>query len=130
MINLRKPTEDDLARFKECLGRDAEHCNQKVEDWTDEYGEFMVFYDQHGNRVWVRLERVLRVHFQHDDAVPRKEQVSLIYRGMQWVVGAARNKKFTEVVFQSRALRLIKFLHKLFGFEPVSGNYYLRTVGR
>jgi len=83
------------------------------------------FYDEKGNRVWVRLERVLRVHFQHDQKVPQKEMVRLIYNGLRWVVGAAREKQFNEVIFESRAPRLIQFCKKLFGFKSVEGNYSL-----
>lgn len=126
-IDLRKPTDDDLARFKECLALDTDHGQQDPDLWTAEPGELMVFYDKKGHRVWVRIERVLRVHFQHDHATPRKELVSLIYKGMHWVIGSARASKFSEVIVESRAVRLIQFLKKLFGFTPVGENYHLRT---
>lgn len=127
MIQLRKPTEDDMSRFQACLTADQDHARQNAEAWTAPPGEFFAFYDQKGNRVWVRLERVLRVHFQHDPETPRRELASLIYRGMAWVVGEARKKNFEEVIFESRATRLIQFLEKLFGFKPVEGNFHLRT---
>lgn len=126
-VDIRKPTEDDLARFKECLASDADHSKQDIDAWLAGPGEFWTFYDQAGNRVWVRIERVLRVHFQHDHETPRRELVSLIYKGISWVIGAAREKQFEEVLFESRATRLILFLEKLFGFTPVEANFHLRT---
>jgi hypothetical protein len=127
MIQLRKPTEEDISRFKECLLADPDHCNQDADAWTTEPGEFMVFYDQDGNRVWVRLERTIRLHFQHDPAAPKAKIQSLIYKGMRWVIGSARNGKYSEVIFESRAPRLIHFLEKLCGAKPVEGNYCVRT---
>lgn len=126
-IRLRKPTTDDINRFTCCLTADPDHAKQDIEAWTAPPGEFFVFYDSKGNRVWVRLERVIRVHFQHDPETPRKELVSLIYQGMVWVMGSARQKNFEEIIFASRAPRLIAFLQKLFGFEPVEGNFSVRT---
>lgn len=127
MIQIRKPTEADLERFKQCLSLDQDHAGQNADSWTAPGGEFWVFFDQKGNRVWVRIERVLRVHFQHDSATPRKELVSLIYKGMSWVIGAARNKKFQEIIFESRAPKLVAFIKKLFGFRSLEGNYSVRT---
>lgn len=126
-VQLRKPTEDDLQRFLQCLATDADHKAQNADAWTLPPGEFFVLYDRQGNRVWVRLERMIRVHFQHDHETPRKELVTLIYKGMSWVIGSAREKQFEEVIFASRAPRLIAFLQKLFGFAPVEGNYSVRT---
>lgn len=128
MIKLRKPTDADLARFKECLAADADHGKQDADAWTAAPGEFMVMLDGKGNRVWVRIERVLRVHFQHDQDTPRKELVSLIYKGLYFVIGSARQKEFSEVILESRAPRLIRFLQKMFGFEPMMENYHLRTI--
>ena len=127
-ILLRKPTDDDLARFKECLANEPDHAKQDAESWTAQPGEFMVFYDAKGNRVWVRIERVLRVHFQHDPETPRKELVYLIFRGLQFVINSAKNKDFNEVIFESRAPRLIQFIQKIFGFKPVEANFSVRPL--
>lgn len=126
-VEIRKPTEDDLVRFKECLATDSDHASQDADSWAAVPGEFMVIFDERGNRVWVRIERVLRVSFQHDPETPRKQLVSLIYKGLYFVIGSARSKDFSEVIFESRAGRLIQFLQKLFGFKPVEENYHLRT---
>lgn len=112
-------------RFKQCLALDADHGQQDPDLWTASPGEFWTFYDEKGNRVWVRIERVLRVSIQHDDAVSRKAQVSLLYKAFFWLAGMARNSGFAEVIFESRAVRLIQFLQKLFGVKPVEDNYSL-----
>jgi hypothetical protein len=126
-VDLRKPTPEDLERFKQCLALDADHKQQDADAWTSTPGEFMVFYDEMGNRVWVRLERCLRVSFQHDPETPRKVLAPLIYKSFVWLQGAARNSNYTEIIFESRAKRLILFLQKLFGVKPVMGNYHLRA---
>ena len=127
MVNLRRPTDDDLERFKVCLAADPDHAGQDPDSWTAEPGEFWTFYDEGGNRVWVRIERVLRVSIQHDHETPRRAIVPIIYKGFAWMLGEARSKKFTEVIFESRAKRLIAFVQKMFGFAPVNNNFYVRT---
>lgn len=124
-INLRQPTDDDLARFKECLAADHDHSGQDADWWVSSPGEFMVFYDEKGHRAWVRIERVLRVSLQHDQEVPRKNTVSVLNHAFHWLACSARTNNFTEIIFESRAKRLIHFLQKLFGVEPVRENYSL-----
>jgi hypothetical protein len=126
-MNLRKPTDQDILRFKECLLADEYHCTQKVEDWLAVPGEFMVFFDEEENRVFVRIEHVLRVHFQHDQKVPRRKLIPIIYKAFFWLMGMARNKQFSELIFESRSKSLILFIEKLFGTKPVEANYFVRT---
>jgi hypothetical protein len=123
-VEIRKPTPDDLARFKECLALDEAHAGQDPDEWTAAPGEFMVFYDEQGRRVWCRVERVLRVSMQHEKS---KRTALIINQGLRWVIGQARKAGYSEVLFESRAPRLIQFLQKLFGVKPVEGNFYVRT---
>jgi len=127
-VHLRKPNEEDIERFKVCLLDDPDHRLQNVEDWTEGPGEFMVFYDAKGNRMWVKLERVLRVNIQHDPATDWKHRVVLLYKSFAWLQGAARKSHHAEVIFESRAPRLIQFLQKLFGVKPVENNFHVRTI--
>jgi hypothetical protein len=122
-VLMRKPTEDDLARFKECLRADKDHCNQDADSWIQPPGEFMVFYDQQGNRIWVRIERVLRVSIQTEVAAPRKAIISILYKGLSWLQGSARNQGFTQLIYESKTPRLVAFFEKLFGFKPIQQNY-------
>lgn len=122
-VELRKPTDDDIVRFRECLAADPDHASQSADDWLVG-GEFMVFHDDKGNRAWVRIEKVLRVSMQHE---PSRRAAVIINEGLRWVIGAARNSGFSEVVFESRAPRLIHFLQKLFGFERLKRQYSVRT---
>jgi hypothetical protein len=127
LVSLRKPTEEDLARFRECLAAEPDHQMQNPDDWTHGPGEFWVFFDEKGERVWVRIERVLRMHIQHDQKSPRKSIVSLIYKGFSFVLTEARKNGFEEIVFQSTEQRLIAFCKKLFGFKEARNNLYVRT---
>ncbi len=126
-VDLRKPTDDDLRRFSECLSIDPDHRGQEVEDWTASPGEFWTFYDKKGNRVWVRIERVLRVSIQHDPETSEKHGPMMLYRIFYWLQGMARQSGFTEIIFESRATRLIQFVKKLFGVTPVEENYHVYT---
>ncbi len=90
-------------------------------------GEFLVFAE-HDTRVWVRIERVLRVHIQHDPESKTRATASLIYKGFSWIQSAARNAGYSEVIFESKAPSLIRFVKKLFGFEPVEANYHVRNI--
>ncbi len=124
-VDLRKPTDDDLRRFSECLSIDPDHRGQEVEDWTASPGEFWTFFDKKGNRVWVRIERVLRVSIQHDHETSEKSRPIMLYRIFFWLQGMARQAGFTEIIFESRAMRLIQFVKNLFGVTPVEENYHV-----
>ena len=124
---LRKPTKDDLVRFKECLAADTDHAGQDADSWTAEPGEFMVFFDGKGNRAWIRIERVLRISLQHDQQVSQRATARILYKAFFWILGQSRESHFTEIVFESRAMRLIQFLQKLFGVKSVEANYSVRT---
>jgi hypothetical protein len=126
-IDLRKPTEEDLARFRECLVADPDHTSQDPDEWLAGPSEMLVFYDTKGNRVWIRIERVLRVSLQHDPRCSKAATASILYKAFHWLVGSARQSMFTEIVFESRAHRLIQFLQKLFGVKPLEENFHLRT---
>jgi hypothetical protein len=128
-VDLRKPTEADLARFKECLAADEYHKEQDADSWAAAPGELMTFFDTKGNRVWVRIEKVLRVSIQHDPETSRKALVAILYKGFSWLQGQARKEGFSEVIYQSRAPRLIAFLAKVFGFKPVTDNFHVWTIG-
>ena len=127
-VDLRRPTEEDLARFRECLAADADHALQDADTWITPPGEFMTFYDEAGNRLWVRIEKVLRISIQHDQDVPLKALPRLLHQSFAWLFGAARNSQFTEIIFESRAKRLIQFVKKHFGVEPVTDNYHVWAV--
>lgn len=127
MIDLRKPTEEDIARFKECLAADPFHHEQDADTWLADDGELLVFYDGKGNRVWIRIERVLRVSLQHDQNVSKGRMAALLYKAFHWMLGTARQSKYTEIIFESNASSLIAFLQKLFGIKPVESNFHVRT---
>jgi hypothetical protein len=127
-IDLRKPTEMDLLRFKECLSHDPDHSAQDPDSWAMGPAEFYVFHDGRGNRVWVRMERVLRISLQHDQDSPKIAIAGILDKGLHWLVGAARQKGYEEIIFESRAERLIQFFKKRFGFEPLKENFYVRTI--
>lgn len=126
-VEIRKPTNEDLSRFKECLALDGDHIGQDPDQWTSAPGEFMVFHDDKGNRAWLRIERVLRVSLQHDQKAPKSATRSILYNAFHWILGMARSSGYSEVIFESRAPRLIQFLQKLFGVKPVESNFSVRT---
>jgi len=109
------------------LSADTFHSKQDADSWNTTPGELLTFYDEYGNRVWVRIEKVLRVSIQHDQTTPRKALVNIIYKGFAWLQGTARESGFSEVIFESTEPRLIAFVKKLFGFEPVRENYHVRS---
>ena len=126
-IDVRTPTLEDLERFRACLAADPDHVGQDADSWISGPGDFMVFFNPKGDRVWIKIERVLRVNIQHDPACSKRAISRLLYKGFHWLLGASRNSQFSEVIFESRALPLIQFLQKLFGVKPVEENYSVRT---
>ena len=126
MIDLRQPTEEDFARFKWCLSQDEAHKEQDADDWKAAPGELMTFFDQRGNRVWVRIERVMRISIQQDPDASVQATSKILFRGFRWLMGEARRKGFEEIVFESRAPRLIQFFKTLFGFERARNTFYVR----
>jgi hypothetical protein len=127
-VEIRKPTEEDLGRFKVCLSADPDHAGQDPDEWLAGPSEMLVFYDTKGNRVWMRIERVLRVSLQHDQQVSKRSTASILYQAFRWLAGSARRSFYTEIVFESRAKRLIHFLQRLFGIKPLEENFHLRTL--
>ena len=127
-VDLRKATADDISRFKECLRADPEHAKQIPDEWVSKPGEFLVFYDEKGNRVWARVELAVRISVQHDHKVSPLITANILYHGLRWIMGRSRNMGYTEVIFESRANRLIQFFQKRFGFEPVRENYHVWTI--
>ena len=128
-VDLRKATEEDISRFRECLNADPEHAKQIPDEWVSKPGEFLVFYDEKGNRVWARVELAVRVSIQHDQKVSPLTTANILDRGLRWILGRSRNLGYTEVIFESRAPRLIQFFQKRFGFVPVKENYKVSTTG-
>ena len=109
------------------MASDPDHTGQDADAWITPPGEFLTFYDNHGHRMWIRIEKVLRVSIQHDQDMPRKPLVGLMYKSFSWLQTTARSSGFTEIIFESRAMRLIAFLNKLFGVSPVKENFHVRT---
>ena len=127
-VDLRKPTEDDISRFRECLTADPEHAKQIPDEWLSKPGEFLVFHDEKGNRVWARMELALRISIQHDQKISPIATAHIMNLGLRWILGRARQLGYGEVIFESRAQRLIQFFQKRFGFEPVRENYHVWTI--
>jgi hypothetical protein len=123
-IDLRKPTPEDLERFRECLAADPDHIGQDADEWIK--GELITFFDEQGNRVWVKVEPVLRLSIQHDQAAPKEALREIIYKGFAWLQGAARQKGCAEVIFESTAKPLIAFCRRRFGFAQRKNDYSTR----
>lgn len=122
-VDLRQATAEDFARFKWCLSQDDAHKTQDAEDWRSAPGEFMTVYDNFGNRQWLRIERVLRVSIQHDPDSSRKTTLGIFREGFRWLMESARNNGYTEILFESKAPKLIKLAGKVFGLKPLENNF-------
>lgn len=120
---MRKATAADEARFRESLAYDQDHAGQDADKWLAEPGEFMVFYDEIGHRVFVRIEKCLRIHIQPELDVKKRDLIPILLAGLRWVMGQSREQRYTEILYESKTPKLISFFGKLFGFKPVENTF-------
>lgn len=123
MTDLRQATEEDLLRFKECLARDEYHQGTDPLWWTGQPGEFMVFFNGKGDRVWVRIEKVLRIHMQHDPASDKADVAPMLLHIGHWLEETARSSGFAELILMSTARPLIAFIKRRLGYRDAKNEY-------
>ena len=82
-----------------------------------------MFTDESGNRLYVKVERLVRVHILTDPSVPRTASANLIAQTGQQLKAALKELGFKGIIFESRAKRLIRFTEKWLGFKRVKDNY-------
>jgi hypothetical protein len=116
-LQLRPPTEEDFKNLGECLARDQYHSAQTVEQWKNSKAELITFYDEKGPIFHIALERVLRVHFQHDQTRDLETRKKAMSEAIEWLKGHSREAGFVEIIFESTIKPLIKFFSQ-FGFKP------------
>jgi len=115
-IGIRKPSVEDIEHFERCLAADPYHPNSTPEFWMSPTGEAYTFYDEDGNRVYVRVEKVLRLHMEHDPETPRRKQIKLISAVHAYFRDKGAQAGFVELIFDSVAPQLVAFCKKYFGF--------------
>lgn len=117
-VHARNYSEQDREHFTACL---AHHQDRDAKRWTD--GGLQVFYDEDGNRLYLKVERLVRVHILTDPSVTRQASANLIAQSGQQVKATIKNLGYKGIIFESRAKRLIKFTEKWLGFKRVKDNY-------
>ena len=121
-IGIRKPNVEDIEHFKECLKLDPYHPHSTPDFWTMPTGEMFVFYDEDGNRLYARIEKILRIHMEHDPNTPRRKQAKLISALHAYFRDKGAQAGFVELIFDSIAPKLREFCKKHFGFKDVENN--------
>jgi hypothetical protein len=121
-INVRKPSDEDLSRLRECLVADEHHKLQDPDWWSKDEDALHVFFDENGNRVWVKVESVLRLHIQHDPDASKLASARIMKQGLAGLRIWAAQNSFRQILFQSTAEPLIKFCQRL-GFRKTDSDY-------
>jgi hypothetical protein len=126
-ISVRKPSTEDVDRLKQCLAADGWHSAQDPAWWVSAPGELLVFVDERGHRVFARLEHAIRVHLQHDQDVPKLSTARILRDGSKRLRQFAAQAGVVELLFDSRAEKLIKFCAHL-GFKPLRDNFSISVT--
>lgn len=121
-LTFRKPTEDDIRVFHESLAVDEHHSDKDADWWLSAPGTFVV-YELNGKRLFIRTENVMRVHMQHEIGSTPKEVAPLIDQVCRFLMDIGKKSGFSEMVFDSVAPALIRFMRRNFSFEALKDNY-------
>jgi formamidopyrimidine-DNA glycosylase len=116
-LNLRPSNEADIENLHVSLSVDPFHQGQSVTNWTSPGGDLITFFDEETNEVLfhVRMERIMRLHFQHSLSADRKRRIVGMKQAILWLKQKAKDLGFRELIYESAASKLIKFFHR-FGF--------------
>lgn len=116
-LQLRKSNDTDIEDLRVSLSSDQFHREQKVENWTATGGELLTFYDGDANEplFHVRMERIMRVHFQHSISSDRKRRIVGMKQAILWLKKKAKELGFRELIYESSASKLVQFFSR-FGF--------------
>lgn len=122
-INYRTPTPEDLSALKDNLSRDEHHSTQDPLWWEKE--NLSVFFDEKGNRVWVRVEPCIRLHIQHEDSASRQEIANILVNGFPKLTEDLKRTGFRQIIVESVAPLLIRFIKRHLGFKKSDSDYTL-----
>jgi hypothetical protein len=117
-VDVRNYSEQDSEYLAECLSHQPEKDPRR---WTD--GGLQVLYDEDGNRLFVKVEQVVRLHILHDPALRKRDAANLILQGGIKIGQALKQCGFKQMIFESKAAPLIRFTGKLLGFSELKDNY-------
>lgn len=116
-LNLRPSSSSDIEDLGVSMSSDPFHKGQSVANWTGPGGDLITFFDDETNEVLfhVRMERIMRLHFQHSLSADRKRRIVGMKQAILWLKSKARELGFRELIYESAASKLIKFFSR-FGF--------------
>ena len=114
---LRASTETDLKDLDVSLAQDEYHKGQTAAQWAAPNGELMTFFDAEGILYHIRIEKLVRVHFQQNKDASGLRLARGMKEGILWLKKAARDSGHREIIFNSTVEKLKKFFEP-FGFKP------------
>ena len=117
-VSVRNYSDQDSEHLSACLSHQEDKDPKR---WTD--GGLQVLYDEDGNRLFVKVEQIVRLHILHDPALRKRDAANLLLQGGIQIRQALKGLGFKEMLFESKAAPLIKFTGKLLGFEELKDNY-------
>jgi hypothetical protein len=112
----------DLEDLEAALAADSYHSGQTAAQWAQPNGELMTFADKDGVLYHIRIEKVLRVHFQHSPSASKRRLAVGMKHGIEWLKDAARKSGHREIIFNSTAQELVEFFAR-FGFHPMADEH-------
>lgn len=123
-LKLRKPTEDDLRVFRESLAADEHHDKNDADWWENAPGDFMV-YEIDGKRIFIKMEHVMRLHMQHEVSGTPRQIAPIIDEMLKFLKHMGKKSGFSEIIFDSVAPALIRFVTRKHYFEATKDDYHL-----
>lgn len=123
---VRNIIQEDKPRLAKMIAADDHHRESTTPEFFFEPGTKCVVYesDDAEHQMFVRFSNCLRLDIQFDNE-DRLFNAKTILSNFPKVVAWAKQKGFTEIVFDSNSPDLIVFLKRKFGFEPIGNEFRL-----
>lgn len=123
---VRNLKEEDKALLADLIAADLHHQDSTQPDFFFRDGTKCLVYESEDqeHQMFVRLSNSLRldIQFNNDDKVFNAKTILTAFPRLKaW----AKQKGFSEIVFDSQSLELIAFLTKRFGFRKEANEYRL-----
>lgn len=103
---------DDRALLEEWIARDTDHAGRTTaEAWLAETPgvQNLLVSDRWSPVLFVRLSNAMRIDMEFAPAVSRSRLAYTLATGVPWLAGKLRDQAYRELIYESRAPRLVSF---------------------
>lgn len=116
---------EDRGRISDWMVEDtADHRKLNPDLFLEPRTESLMFGDEQGDLLALRISRVMRVDIQFNPDPAAKERLrACLLKEFPWLKAEARKSGFRQLMFDSINKPLIAFCRRRFGFKPSPDEY-------